>query len=104
MYENNQFINSCDIKITPYYYQVLLESYPDVTVDKRQPTEYNSHFKSGNFLFPQSQRKFLKERHKNAFVLFLLRISSKSAFISCPCRDLAQKVTSQGSTLVATYS
>ena len=32
--------------------------------DKRQPTEYNLHLNSGNFLFPQSQRKFLKKRHE----------------------------------------
>ena len=30
MHENNYFLNYCDIKITPHYYQVLLESYPDV--------------------------------------------------------------------------
>ena len=40
----------------------------------------------------------------NAFVLFLPRISSKGASISCPSRDLAQKAKSQGSTLVNTYS
>ena len=78
--------------------------------DKRQPTEYNLHLNSGNFLFPQSQRKFLKKRHEkknmgsNAFVLFLPRISSKGASIYCPSRDLAQKAKSQGSTLVNTYS
>ena len=78
--------------------------------DKKQPTEYNLHLNSGNFLFPQSQRKFLKKRHEkkkmgsNAFVLFLPRISSKGASINCPSRDLAQKAKSQGSTLVNTYS
>ena len=78
--------------------------------DKRQPTEYNLHLNSGNFLFPQSQRKFLKKRHRkknigsNTFVLFLPRISSKGAFIICPSRDLAQKAKSQESTLVNTYS
>ena len=43
------------------------EFYSILMFDKRQPTEYNLHLNSGNFLFPQSQRKFLKKRHEKKY-------------------------------------